>query len=247
MTEISFSHAEGHRLKLMPGIDLSKINIMKLSKIITVLALTVFIFSCSSSKITSSWKAENAETKPYHNIMVWAILTEKDSILRKQMETHLVNDLAAKGYHAVSSLAVYKSQAYKKLTAKEIIDEFKTTGVDAVITLVLLDKEKEDKYYPGGVFNQPVNNSPANNNGILDRYYSTVYERIFTPGYYISTTNYFWESNLFEVGQDKLVYTVRTKSFDPASTERLAHENGLMIMKDMLKKKLILDKMPEED
>lgn len=215
---------------------------MKLSNIIVVFSFTLVGFACSSTKITSSWKADNTQTKIYHNVMVWGILPEKDSTVRKHIETHLVNDLIGKGYHAISSLDVYQAKAYQKLSASEIVDEFRSTGVDAVITLVLLSKEKEDKYYPGGFFNQPVNTY-----GNLERYSSNMYERVFTPGYYISSTNYFWEANLFEVAEDKLTYSVRTKSFDPASTETLAHENGLKIMKDMLKKKIIMNRIPVED
>lgn len=176
--------------------------------------------------------------------MVWGLLTEKDSAMRRQMETHLVNDLASKGYHAVSSIDVYKAKAYKKLTAAEIIDEFKNTGVDAVITLALLNKEKEEKYYPGGFYSQPAN---GNMHGGLDKYYNGIYERVFTPGYYITTTNYFWESSLFEVQEDKMIYSVQTRSFDPNTTETLAHENGLKIIKDMVKKKVILDTVPKEE
>jgi hypothetical protein len=215
---------------------------MKIKMIIPVIMSTVFIFSCSTTKINSSWKAENAQTKSYHNVMVWGLLTEKDSSLRKQMETHLVNDLVSKGYHAVSSIDVYKAKAYKRLSAKEIVDEFKTTGVDAIITLALLNKEKEEKYYPGGFINQP-----ETLNGSFDRYYSGVYERVFTPGYYITTTTFFWESNLFEVKGDKMIYSVRTRSFDPNTTETLAHESGLKIIKDMVKKKVILDVAPKEE
>jgi len=217
---------------------------MKIKMIIPAMMATAFIFSCSSTKINSSWKAENAQTKPYHNVMVWGLLTEKDSTLRRQMENHLVNDLAGKGYHAVSSMDVYKAKAYKKLTAAEIIDEFKFTGVDAVITIALLNKEKEEKYFPGGFYNQPAN---KNMHDGLDKYYSGIYERVFTPGYYISTTTYFWESSLFEVKDDKMVYSVQTRSFDPNTTEKLAHENGLKIIRDMVKKKIILDLAPKED
>jgi hypothetical protein len=213
---------------------------MKPSSILPAVLLTALLFSCSTTNITSSWKAENAATRIYRNVMVWAILPEKDSMIRNQMETHLVNDLVEKGYHVVSSLDVYRSKAYKKLTAQEIVDEFKKTGVDAVITIALLNKEREDKYYPAGIINQPVNNM-----GKLDNYYSTVYEKIFTPGYYISTTSYFWEAGLFEVADNKLIYAVRTKSFDPSTTETLAHENGKTILKDMLKKKVIIDQMPK--
>jgi hypothetical protein len=204
--------------------------------------ITACILSCNSTKITSSWKAENAKTKPYHNIMVWGLLAEKDSSIRQQMETHLVNDLIGKGYRAFASTDVYKAKAYRKLTSTEVLDEFKNTGIDAVITIVLLNKEKEEKYYPGG-----YQNIPNYNYGNLDKYTSTIYERIFTPGYYISSTTYFWESSLFELPAAAMVYAVHTRSFDPLTTEKLAHENGLQIIKDMVRKKLIFDIAPKQD
>ena len=215
---------------------------MRAIKFLGAFILLALIITCSSTKIASSWKADDAKTKPYHNIMVWGMMPEKDSLMRKQVEVHLVNDLVSKGYHAVSSLEVYKEKAYKKLTAGEILSEFKQTGVDAVVTMVLLKKEKEEKYYPGGVFNQPVNSS-----GNLDRYHTDIFDKVLTPGYYISTTNFYWEAVLFELVKEKPVYVVRTNSFDPASTERLAHENGELIIKDMMKKKIILDQMPPEE
>lgn len=172
--------------------------------------------------------------------MVWGILTEKDSSLREKMETHLVNDLAGKGYHAISSSSVFGSRAYKKLSEKEIVEQFKNSGVDAVITIVLLDKSKEEVYVPPTILNNP---SAFDH---VDKYYSTVYDKIFSPGYYVSTTNYFWESNLFEVSADKHIYSVRTKSFDPASAGMQAHESGLIIIKDMIKKKVIPDRVKED-
>ena len=244
MTGIGFSYALNHRHKARLVLALIKFNFMKIKMIIQAMMASAFLFSCSSTKINSSWKAENAQTKPYHNVMVWGLMTEKDSSLRKQMETHLVNDLVSKGYHAVSSLDVYKAKAYKKLAAIEIVDEFKLTGIDAVITIALLNQEKEEKYYPGGFYNQPAN---TNLYGSLDKYYSGIYERVYTPGYYITTTTYFWESSFFEVKADKMIYAVRTNSFDPNTTETLAHENGLKIIKDMVKKKVILDVAPKEE
>lgn len=217
---------------------------MKLLKILVMMLLAGVIASCSSTNITSSWREPNAKTTPYHNVMVWGILPEKDSATRRQIESHLVKDLVGKGYHAVSSLAVYAGRAYKKMSAAEVVAEFKQTGIDAVITLVMLDKQKEEKYYPYEVFNPPMN---PNGNGNLDRYYSSVYDKVFTPGYYVTTTSYFWEANLFEVAADKLTYSVRTRSFDPVSTSMQAHENGLLIMKDMLKKKVILNHIPPEE
>lgn len=203
--------------------------------------MAAVLLSCNSTKIISSWKAENRSPKTYHNIMVWGILTEKDSALRREMETHLVNDLVAKGYHAISSLDVYRYKAYQKLSEKEILTEFKNSGVDAVVTIVLLDIAKEEMYVTPGIINNP---SAFDH---VDKYYSAIYDKVFSPGYYITTTNYFWESNLFEVAIDKLVYNVKTKSFDLASTNLLAHEYGQSILKNMLKNKVIRDQLKKED
>jgi len=213
---------------------------MKTWKLIAALLLSTFYLSCSNTKVTSSWKANDYVTKTYHNIMVWGILTEKDGALREKMETHLVNDLAGKGYHAISSLNVFGSRAYNKLSEKEIVEQFKNSGVDAVMTIVLLNKAKEEVYVPPGIVNNPMAFDQ------VDKYYSNVYEKVFAPGYYLATTNYFWESKLFEVIKDKLVYSARTKSFDPSSADLLAHENGLTIIKDMTKKKIIMDQVKED-
>jgi hypothetical protein len=213
---------------------------MKIKKAIIVILASAFFFSCSSTKVSSSWKAENSSTKIYHNILVWGILTEKDSSLREKMETHLVNDLAGKGYHAVSSFSVFGSGNYKKLSEKEIVDRFKNTGVDAVITMALLDRSKEQVYVARGIINDPVVIDQFN------KYYSATYDKVFSPGYYVTTTNYFWESNLFEVSADKIVYSVRTRSFAPSSIDMLAHESGVTILKDMIRKKVILDRGKEE-
>lgn len=195
---------------------------------------------CNSTKLTSSWKTDEATGKTYHNIMVWGILTGKDSVLKADMETHLVNDLAGMGYHSISSFSVFGSQSYKKLNSKEIVEQFRNSGVDAVITIVLLDKQKESIYVPPGLVNNPASYKH------IDEYYSAVYDRIFMTAYYVNTTSYFWETNLFEVSGDKLVYSARTRSFDPASVNRLAHENGLLLIKDMRKKKLLTDQVKKD-
>ena len=52
-------------------------------------------------------------------------------------------------------------------------------------------------------------------------------------------TKYFWESNLYDMSNQKLVYSVQTKSFDPATSESMAHEYGRMIVKNMVKQQVL--------
>ena len=66
-----------------------------------------------------------------------------------------------------------------------------------------------------------------------------MYNRVYGPGYYVTDTRYFWESNLFDVASKELIYSVQTESFDPASSETLAHEYGKLIVKDMVKHRVL--------
>ena len=66
-----------------------------------------------------------------------------------------------------------------------------------------------------------------------------MYGRIYSPGYYVTATKYFWESNLYEVESQELVYSIQTQSFDPASIGSLANEYGKMIVGNILKNDIL--------
>ena len=207
---------------------------MKAIKITASLAF-LFLLSCSSSHITHSWKSEYILSKKYNKILVLGLNIEEDIRTREKMENHMVGDLRELGYTAVSSLKEYGPKAFRKMDEEAVIAELQSSGYDAVITIALLDKSKEKHYVPGRVYYSPYI--------IYQRrfwgYYTTIYDRIYTPGYYTTDTRYFWESNFYDVAAKDLLYSVQTESFDPASVENLAHEYGKLIVGDMLKHQVL--------
>jgi hypothetical protein len=68
---------------------------------------------CSSSKITSSWRTPDTVQTPINKIMVVGLIREADRTMREQLEEHMIADLKALGYTAVSHL---KNTAPKPLT-----------------------------------------------------------------------------------------------------------------------------------
>ena len=64
-------------------------------------------------------------------------------------------------------------------------------------------------------------------------------DRIYSPGYYQVDTKYFWESNLYDISNKQLLYSVQTQSFDPGSSAGLGHEYGQLIINDMVKNKVL--------
>ena len=190
---------------------------------------------CTTSKITTSWKAENTVPQKYNKILVLGLIREADRTLQENMENHFVGDLKELGYNAVSSLKEYGPKAFDKMDEEAALSKLKNSGVDAVITIVLLDKEKERKYVPGNMYYSPYGYYYNRFWG----YRSTLYRRIYEPEYYVTNTKYFWESNLYDMSTQKLVYSVQTQSFDPANLESMGHEYGQLIVKDMVKQNVL--------
>jgi hypothetical protein len=204
-------------------------------KFIKFIFWTLLITGCYTSVITNTWKSKSIQSKEFEKILVIALVNQKDRSLRESMENHLVGDLIEKGITGISSLKEYGPKSFEGLKENEVIQKLDNSGIDAVITIVLLDKEKEKYYVPGRVYYTPYN--------IYHRrfwgYYSTMYDRIDEPGYYTENTNYFWESNFFDAKTKELIYSVQTKSFNPNSSNALANEYGKLICNDLFKNDIL--------
>lgn len=206
-----------------------------MKKIQWLVFLLLIAAGCTTSRITSTWKAEGTTPKQYTKIMVLGLIRDADRSLQQNMENHLVGDLKDLGYNAISSLQEYGPRAFDNMSEEAAISKLKSSGVEAVLTIVLLDKEKERKYVPGNTYYSPYGYYYNRFWG----YRTTLYRRIYEPGYYITDTKYFWESNLFDMNDQKLVYSVQTQSFDPGNSESLGHEYGQLIINDMVKSNVI--------
>lgn len=196
----------------------------------------ILLMSCSSSKITSSWKAPDAVPGTYGKILVLGMIADKDRAIQEQMEAHFAGDLKNLGYNAVTSLQVFGPKAFDGMTEAEAVQSLKASGIEAIITIVLLDKQKEMKYVPGQIHYSPYSYYYNHFWG----YRTAMYNRISEPGYYVTDTYYFWESNVYDMKTQSLVYSVQTKSFDPMSTEAMAHEYGKMIVQKMVKENILV-------
>ena len=201
-----------------------------LSKLLLVAG--IMFLSCNSSKITSSWISPDAPQGKFKKVLVLGLLREKEQALRKKMEEHIVGDLRNLGYDAICSCEEYSEKAFDSLKEEQALQKLSGSGIEAVLTIVLLDKTKERYYVPGRVNYTPYH--------IYYRewwgYYSTMYDRIYEQGYYAEDTKYFWESNLYDLTTKGLLYSVQTQSFDPSSAESMSHEYGKLIVNDMVRK-----------
>lgn len=207
-----------------------------MKKLIGAFAIILFLAAgCTTTRITSSWKAQNLVPQKYNKILVLGLIRETDRSLQENMENHFAEDLKEQGYQAVTSLQEYGPKYFENLDEETAVSKLKNSGIDAVVTIVLLDKEKEKRYVAGYTIYSPYGYYYNRFWG----YRGTLYRRIYEPGYYVTDTRYFWESNLYDMNTQKLVFSVQTRSFDPSSSESLGHEYGQLIVSNMVKQNVL--------
>ena len=208
------------------------------------LPLLALLISCQPSKITQSWTAKDVTPKKYQKILVLGVLTAADNDLQVKMEDHLSGDLKDLGYNAVAANKIFPAGTFVKGDTARAVAALNGKGFDAILTIVLLDKKKEQKYIPGRI-TQYTNQEQFNR---FDRYYNSMAERIYTPGYYTEETKYIWENNFYDLNSRQMLYSARTRSFDITSKNSLAHTYGLLMVNSLIKKNILMKpEKPEEE
>jgi len=143
----------------------------------TIILAATFLSACASTRVTNSWVKPGARTTPFKRVAVLALVREESRALREDMERAIVAELAERGYTAYSTFEQFGPQRFERTDEATAIKRLKSSGTDAIVTVVLLDKSKESQYVPGR-----VSYSPA---GIYYNrfwgYYGTVYDRMYTP------------------------------------------------------------------
>jgi hypothetical protein len=202
--------------------------------ILPVFLVLLFTAACSNTKVTSAWKAPDASTLAQGNkILVIGIIQDKDIRLRMQMEGFLVDALKAKGYAAVSSYTLYGPKMFGGKNEESALGQLHDSNIDEVFTISLLDKAHEKSY------RQPDYGNPYSP---FWGYYSYMYGRPYSPGYVAVNTRFYWESNLYDVGSKKLLYSVQSESFNPSSAASMGKTYGRVVVKSMTKEGLVVVK-----
>jgi hypothetical protein len=212
-------------------------------KKLLILPLLALVISCQPSKITRSWTANDVTPKKYNRILVLGVLTDSDNELQVKMENHLADDLKELGYNTIASNKIFPPGTIVKGDSARAKAAIEGKGFDGILTVVLLNKEKEQVYVPGRI----NDNEYYNRYGRFDRYMSEVNDRIYTPGYYAEQTKYIWENNFYDLGTRQLIYSAQSRTFDIASKTTLAHTYGQLMAQSLINNMIILKNDKEEE
>jgi hypothetical protein len=187
-----------------------------------VILLCLFVCSCSSStKITGSWTAPNANANRYQSVCV--VSMSRNIEVRTKLENQLAAELGRYGLKVVKSTDIFPADFYQKLPSEDaILAKVRASGVDAILTESLINQQSETRYVPGSAMYSPY---PAYGfYGGFYRYYGYWYPRIYDPGYYVTDKTYFLEANLFDAKTENLIWSAQSETMNPGSIDNFVND-----------------------
>ena len=208
------------------------IPVAKRSTVGLLIILGLLLAGCSTSGRITHWRTPDTYSMKHNKIMVVGIV--KDSLLRRQMEEHFAGDLKELGYISVSAVQQFGYNGLGKLSQEQTYTTLCDNGIDAVITIVLIDKSKE-KAFGRQRFKTNLNSFYYNRIWNYFNMQSDQVQLTADP----SNHHSFWETVFFDLSTLQTLYVARTNSFKFSSADTLAHEYGTALVKNMVKQKIL--------
>ncbi len=196
------------------------------------LPLMLLLASCSTSRITDSY-TNNRNTAPAKRILVLGLFSEKNNRAKHAMESELANDLNRLGYNAVTASDEFGAAAFRGMTEGEAIQKLQDEGIQNVVTITLVNKDKQKRYVPSTYGYNP------GFWGYYSYYSPWAYHPYYSPGYTETNTSYVFETNLYDVSNNQLIYSAESKTVDAGSMAALANDYARSVVRDMKKKNVL--------
>jgi len=188
-----------------------------MKKIMLIGGAMLFLFtSCGSTYLTNSTNVSK-QKKSYDKILV--VSRTKDKTARINFENQVVNDLAANGVQAMTSVEVIRTDDFSKEVSEEQIasirEKLVADGFDGVIITNLINAEQYTDVTPGTMSTgyYPVRY------GRFGRYYRAYPVNYWEPDRVESGVEYTLESCLYDISvdqKDNLQWVGRFKVKNPS-------------------------------
>ncbi len=179
---------------------------------------TVLLASCATTSLTAVWKDSSFEG-PIKKIAVIGIF--RTPAVRNLFEDEFVGQLRGHGVEAVAS--------YTFIPIDELSDQGAITakleklGIDKVLVTRLVDRKTVQSYVPGQVYAVPG----------YYRSWGGYHRYVYTPGYIVEDTYAFAETNIYEVKNDRLIWSARSETQISGAKQELI-QSFVKIMSDRL-------------
>jgi hypothetical protein len=196
-----------------------------MKKPILSVIILLFLMSCTTTKIVSSWSEPDKQITINNLNKVLVVALFKSETSQHKAEDQMVEYLNGKGVQSYN----YFESNFNKNNETVIRQKIKKDGFDGVVTMRLIDVDKEKIYTPRQPNFYPVYYSN------FSSYYYNRWNYNSTPGYYTTTKTFTVETNVYSIKTDKIIWTALTKTTDPAGVKAMTEEIAKVVFKQMVK------------
>ena len=177
----------------------------------TVLAaLAALAAGCASTQLTSVWSDPDLARVPFAKVLV--VFQHPDAALRKRLELRMAAEIA----HGVPAHAVLSDEEIRD--PDKVRARIRDQGFDSTVIMRVVAVEREVSYVPGRVYAAPGwYGSPWG-------YWGYGWRSVYDPGYLRSDRIVQVATNVYSVGDDKLVFASQSETFNPASLRETVSE-----------------------
>jgi hypothetical protein len=191
---------------------------------------------CASTSLTSSWESPDYRGGPLKKLAIFVMA--KDETMRRFAEDQMVRKMPA-GTTATAGYALFdKSEAdHEKVRAALV-----KAGYDGVLVSRLVSVDTSESYVPPQTNFVPMRplGRAGPYYGNFGGYYGYGYTMMqSTPGYTVETTTIVVETILYQLPEDKPVWTGTTSTLDPRSRPEMIQAITQLVEAEMQKKGFI--------
>ena len=217
------------------------INHLIMKNFLTTISCTLFLAalptmilmnSCASSNHVRDWTSSEDYDRNFKNVLIMGLVNKVS--LRNDIEYEMVVAAKKVGLNATYSVAMFPPELGKPFDDTERLKvRLQEAGFDGILTVAVIDVTAE-RYVPPE--NQYV---PLVYYDRFKNYYYRTEALVYKPGYFSLQTNYFLETNLYELKGGTLVWSGRSFAFDPQDVERAVPSYAKKLFKELLKYEII--------
>jgi uncharacterized protein YcfL len=196
----------------------------------------LLLAGCSSNRTVTTWKTQHIVPSSYHRVMVVAILPDEDSVVRDQIETSFSTALANMGYNTITAISEFGHTGLRNLGEDETYKKLYDKGIDAVVTVALVNKTKESSSIP-------VAAHTYRNNFYFNRIFQYK-ENLTQPGNSSRYEEYYWECLLFDLNKLEASIAVQTSPSSKPAQLKMGDQLARHLIRRMAREKTLKKQKP---
>jgi len=194
------------------------------------IVLLAGLTGCYSTNIRDSWAAPGIQA-PLDFQKILVVFMDPNEPTRRAGEDALVGRIGSA--RAVASHSMFSGEEVRNAQANEqaIRREVLAAGFDGAVVMRMVNEEQQLSYTPSMTY-------PPYYGGFYG-YYGYGWGYAYSPGYLRADTIVSVETNIYDLGDDELVWAGVTESFNPGEVTQLVNDIAAAIADDMRRRGLI--------